>query len=259
MSFLRVENLSYSYRELVALEKVSFQLEAGKIMAVLGANGAGKSTLLKCLAGIFNPHSGGIYLHDECLDTMKTAKRARLVAYVPQLLNAPSLSVFDYIMLGRRPYQHSSSALEDELKTDAALRSFQLSHLAMRKLYQLSGGELQKVNLARAVVQEPHILLLDEPTSALDLYNQLLLMKQNCRLVHEHEAALICSMHDVNLALRHADYALFLKQGHIIAFCPSEEVEAGIIEETYSVSVSVYSTDSGKIFIPEDVINCPCE
>jgi len=201
---IELKDLSFDYGRKSVLEKISCQLKTGRVHAVLGVNGAGKSTLIKLLAGFLKPADGSVFLDNDNLNGLSLNQIARHIAYVPQQQLFCDLTVSDYILLGRRPHLRWLNGSADEAIIFAILEKLHLNHLALRPLHKLSGGELQKTTIARALVQEPEILLLDEPTSSLDLKNQLEVMEIIVSETINRNLTTIIRLHDVNRALRFA-------------------------------------------------------
>jgi iron complex transport system ATP-binding protein len=234
---LSVNGIQFSYPSRPVLRGVSFQIERRQILAVLGVNGAGKSTLLKCLNRILRPEEGSVVLNGQDLLQMKRRDVAKRLGYVPQKNGVDSLTVFDSVLLGRKPYIGWAAAENDFQVVEKILRLMHLEELALRPVGELSGGEAQKVVIARALAQEPEILLLDEPISNLDLKNQLEVMDLIVRTVKDRGLSAILSIHDLNLALRFADLFLFLKNGRVHTFADRTAVTPAVIYEVYGVRV----------------------
>ncbi|GHT23742.1 ABC transporter ATP-binding protein [Planctomycetales bacterium] len=250
---LQINNITFRYGRTEIISDISFRVSRGEIVAVLGQNGSGKSTLLRCLNRILRSHTGYITLDDERLDTFSAERIARHIAYVPQRLETAPLSVFDAVLLGRKPYfvwQPSQTDFEIVAKM---LYRFGLNTLAHRPLHQLSGGEVQKTALARAMVQEPKLLLLDEPTSALDLKNQVELLRILREIVEERNIMAILSMHDVNIAVRHADRFLLLKQGKLIGDAGRNKLTSEMLETVYDLPIEIHTSAQKVSFIIEKV------
>lgn len=236
---LSVANIQFQYNSRPVLKDVSLELERGKILAVLGVNGAGKSTLLKCINRILSPQRGVVLVQGVDLRRMKGKELARRFGYVPQKQPEGALSVFETVLLGRRPYIRWAASERDYEVVERVLGLLQLADLALRPLDSLSGGEIQKVLLARALAQEPDVLLLDEPTSNLDLKNQLEALHLISRAVREQGLSAIVSIHDLNLALRLGDVFLLLREGLVHAITPREGLTRQIIREVYGVEVEM--------------------
>ena len=174
---IEVKNLSFAYGKREILRDVSFKAESGEIVGILGNNGAGKSTLVTCLNHILKPKSGKIILNGKDAETLSKRELAQYISYVAQKNEQTQTTVFDSVLLGRKPYIKWSIGQEDIAVCDEIIERVGLSEMKLRALDELSGGELQKVMLARALVQQPKVMLLDEPTSNLDPKNQYEMMK----------------------------------------------------------------------------------
>lgn len=252
---LSVKNVSVEYRTgSLVLHDVDFDLKQGKILAILGPNGAGKTTLLRCMNSILKPNSGVVTLEDVDVLRMHAREIALKIGYVAQRHNAGALSVFDAVLLGRKPHIGLKSRRNDFAKARAALQRLGLEHLAMRHIDQLSGGELQKVCIARAFVQEPRVFLLDEPTSNLDPKNQLDILGVIRRIVTEHAMSAVMTMHDLNLAFRFADQLLFLKNGGIAAHGTPDTITAHVLSEVYGVEMELLKHNGYVV-----AVLCPAE
>ncbi|MDR3110910.1 MAG: ABC transporter ATP-binding protein [Planctomycetaceae bacterium] len=250
---LQINNISFCYGHAEIISDISFRVNRGEIAAVLGQNGSGKSTLLRCLNRVLRSHSGYVTLDDKRLDKFSAEKIARNIAYVPQRLETAPLSVFDAVLLGRKPYFTWQASRTDFEIVEKMLYRFGLDSLAHRPLHQLSGGEVQKVALARAMVQEPKLLLLDEPTSALDLKNQVELLRILREIVEERNIMAILSMHDINIAIRYADRFLLLKQGKLIGDVEHNKLTSEMLETVYGLPVEIHTTEQNVSFIIEKV------
>ncbi len=236
---LSVANISFQYNSRPVLRDVSLELEKGRILAVLGVNGAGKSTLLKCINRILKPRCGVVLVEGRDLKRMGGKELARRFGYVPQKQPEGSLSVFEAVLLGRRPYMRWAASERDYEVVEKALGILELGDLAMRPLDSLSGGETQKVLLARALAQEPDVLLLDEPTSNLDLKNQLETLHLISRAVRDQGLSAVVSIHDLNLAMRLGDAFLLLRGGRVHTIAPRGGLTREIIREVYGVEVEL--------------------
>jgi iron complex transport system ATP-binding protein len=181
---------------------------------------------------------------------MRGTEIARHFGYVPQKYSEESLTVFDAVLLGRKPYIQWSASRVDLSIVEDVLKRLQMDHLALRTLDRLSGGEYQKVLIARALVQEPEILLLDEPTSNLDLKNQLQVMNIIRKAVRDYQISAVISLHDINLAIRFVDHFLMLKEGKVRFLAPKAEVTPGDIEDIYGVKVMIRHINEHQVIIP---------
>lgn len=247
---LHVNNVSFRYNGYDVLHDINFKAKKGELLAILGPNGAGKTTLLKCLNSIHKPKDGTVMIGDNNVARLSSDERAKLLGYVPQKVEAARLTVFDTILMGRKPYIKWRVGKHDVRIVDAAIQLLSLTHISMRNIDQLSGGELQKVSIARALVQEPEVLLLDEPTSSLDLKNQLDILYAIKHIVNSHGITAVMTMHDLNTALRFADTYLFLKEGQVYTYGGRECVTAEVIEAVYGVLVEIEDRQGCPVIYP---------
>ncbi len=248
---LQVRQLSFHYGRKAVLSDVSFQVQPGEIVAILGPNGSGKSTLLRCLNRILKPQSGTVHLAESNLAGFSPEEIARRIAYVPQRIESAPLSVFDAVLLGRRPYLTWFASSDDYRKVEEILVRLQLDSLAMRPVDRLSGGESQKVALARALIQESKILLLDEPTSALDLKNQVEFLTVLREIVRERNLLAVMSLHDINIAIRYTDRFLLLREGNLLGDVRLEGLTPPLIEQAYGIPVEIHTSRENISFIIE--------
>lgn len=247
---LSVADIEFSYHSHPVLADVSFSLDRGQVMCVLGVNGAGKSTLLKCLNRILTPQRGSVLVEGEDLLLMNQASVARRMGYVPQRHPETQLSVFEAVLMGRKPHIRWSLNAKDYALVENIITQMGIAHLAMRPVSQLSGGELQKVIIARALAQSPAILLLDEPTSNLDLKNQLEVMGLICRIVATQNLSAVVAIHDLNIAIRFADKFVFLKERRIHAIASKEDLDAEMIRQVYGVKVALREFEGHTVVVP---------
>ena len=248
MSAIKIDRLSFKYDKEI-LKNISADIEAGAFVSLLGINGAGKSTLLKNLNQILSPYKGTIYIRGENLKHMKRSQLAKKMAYVSQQNEAPQNTVFDSILIGRVPYIKGKATKEDYAMVQEIIGRLNLNDYAMREATSLSGGEFQKVVLARALAQEPEILLLDEPTSNLDIRNQvevMKLMKQYCK---DKQISVIVSIHDMNLSLQFSDKYLMLKDGEVFKYGSKEIITRENIRTVYGLDVDILKYKNRKIVI----------
>ncbi|MEN6326087.1 MAG: ABC transporter ATP-binding protein [Syntrophomonas sp.] len=248
--FLTIQEMAFNYPGRTVLKDINLQVQKGECLAVLGTNGVGKTTLLKCINRILKPQKGTVLV--ENVETLKLSRLdlARRVGYVSQHQDIPQVTVFDAVLLGRKPYIKWDISRQDLQIANQALEMLGLNDYAMRYLHELSGGELQKVVIARALAQEPEVLLFDEPTSSLDLKNQFEVLRIIQQVVKAKEMAAIITMHDLNLAVRFADKFLFLKQGAIFSAGGLEVITPENIESVYSIPVAVQQYGAVPVVIP---------
>ena len=248
---LEVKSLSFAYRcGRQILEDVSFSVPGGACLAVLGNNGAGKSTLLSCLAGLLRPRTGRVLVDGEDLLGMDAGRAARTVALVSQFAPASRLTVYDMVLLGRKPYLKWDFTAADRALTEEALERLDLSELALRYADRLSGGEGQKVQLARALVQQPKLLLLDEPTSSLDLRSQYEVLGLVSQLCREQGITAVAVLHDLNLALRFCHRFLLLHGGRVYAQGDASVVSPKAIRDVYGMEAAVRELDGVPVVLP---------
>lgn len=233
---IEAKGICFHYKNCpVVLQNVGFQAEDGHFLAILGNNGAGKSTLLKCMNGILKPDAGSLLLDGEDLLTMPHRQVAQRVAFVAQTVASTQMTVHDMVMLGRRPYMGWSFSREDHDIVHAAMARLGLMDMRGRFLNQLSGGERQKVMLARALAQQPRLLLLDEPTSALDIRNQYQVLKIVGELCRTEGLTAVVVIHDLTLALRFCDRFLLMRDGQVYRCGGLEVLDKTALREVYGV------------------------
>ncbi len=245
---LDVAGLIFSYNSRTVLNGIEFSVAPGELIAVLGPNGVGKTTLLKCINAIHRPKGGAVYVDDKDVLKLSPMEVARKVGYVAQRNEPSRMTAFDAVLMGRRPHVRWGVSEHDLQKVDAALRQINLNDLSMRYVDQMSGGELQKVAIARALVQEPRLMLLDEPTSSLDLKNQVEILGLIRRVVTQHKLASVMTMHDLNTAFRYSDKCILLKNRKIFFAGSPAAVDAGIIEAVYGLPVDIYR-QGGRLMV----------
>lgn len=237
---LNVQDLSFRHGEREILHHISFTADPGELLGVAGPNGCGKTTLIKCIDRIFEPE-GKVEFAGKDLRDLTTTEVAQVIAYVPQSLTVGmAMSVFETILLGRRPYIRWSVSDDDFDRVGSIIGELGIQHLAFRKMTQISGGERQKVMIARAMVQDPSLLLLDEPTSALDLRHQLEVMNLVRQVARERQTCVLMAVHDLNLASRYCDRLMLMKEGCIVSVgTPSELLTGAMIREVYGVEAMI--------------------
>lgn len=251
MAHVSLRGLSFRYpRGPSLLEGIDLEAPSGEVLSLIGPNAAGKSTLLKCMAGLLSPDQGEILLQGRPLRSLQSTDRARRIAYVPQAERQGfPATVFDTVLLGRRPHMAWKPGNRDLEVVSEILSSLELGELALRETFRLSGGQRQKVSIARALAQEPEVLLLDEPTSSLDLRHQLEVMDLVADQARKGITA-VAALHDLNLALRFSDRVAMLKEGRIYASGGPDIVTAKRVAEVYGVQVEISSREAGSIVVP---------
>ena len=238
---LEVRNLCFRFGRRRILENISFRVPTGSLVSLVGPNGSGKTTLLRCIMGSLGFQEGEVLVDGQEVRPARRRNLARRIGYVPQAEgNGFPSTVFDMVLLGRRPYINWRPAKRDLDAVARTLLRLNLKHLALRDMSELSGGEKQKVLLARALAQEPELLVLDEPTSSLDLKHQVETLDTVARLTVEKGLTVIMAMHDLNLAALYSDRLIMLKKGRIQGDAPPGEImNASSIRDLYGVKVTV--------------------
>jgi iron complex transport system ATP-binding protein len=240
---LTAESISVSYNDRLVLKNVSLTLEPGQILGVIGPNGAGKSTLVRALGGILPLRSGQVSIQGRDVTKMSSQERARKMAFVPQAVQMPpAFTAWETVLLGRTPYLNwlGQMSAKDETIARAAMQRTHTLDLAGRSVGELSGGEQQRLLLARALAQSTPILFLDEPTSHLDLQFQLSLLDQVQSLARQDDLAVLVVLHDLNLVARYADRVALLVEGQLEAFGrPAEVLTPGLLSRAYHVPLQV--------------------
>ncbi|BBO91303.1 ABC transporter ATP-binding protein [Desulfosarcina ovata] len=249
---LCIEGLCFHYNKTAILENIGIDLHRGQMLSIVGPNGTGKTTLLKCIAGIATPRSGKILIDGVDMSRMSRMDHAKRIGYVPQ--SSPGkfpITVFDAVLMGRRPYMTWRPSEKDLEAVANVLKSLNLENIALRDFDQLSGGQKQKVLLARAVAQETDYLLMDEPTSNLDLKHQMEVLEMVSGMVKKSGVAAMLAMHDLNLAARFSDRIVMLNKGRI--FCsgrPRQVMTAQNIRSIYGVEATINETNGHPHILP---------
>ena len=245
---LKIEELSVSYGPRRVLNNVSLEVNSGEVVALIGPNGAGKSTLVRAVSGVIKVESGTISSDDFSRSSMNLLslapmQRARCLAVVPQAVSLPpAFTVWETILMGRTPHLNFLGQVSprDEAIARLALQKVDALELSERRVGELSGGEQQRVLLARALAQSTPILLLDEPTSNLDLHYQVSFMETVTILAHQDGLAVLVALHDLNLAARYADRVALLVAGEIKATgTPRQVLTPELISMAYHLPVQV--------------------
>lgn len=257
---IEVKNLSFSYGERQVLFDVSFAVEQGEFVSILGPNGVGKSTLFRCILGLLSDYQGSVLIDGVDARTFTVREAAKHIAYIPQSSNpAFNYSVFDIVLMGTTsglsPFRAPSAAAVE--KCEWALEKIQISHLSQRCFHRLSGGERQLVMIARALVQDAPILMLDEPTANLDFGNQLLVLEQARNLAREGYTV-IQTTHHPEQSFLFSDRILAIQQGRVLAQgAPAQVLTAETMKQLYGVDVEILSLyqDRARVCIPKNLIN----
>ena len=238
---VEVKNITYSYNQIRGniLDDVGFSIEPGECVAILGSNGAGKSTLLKCIDHIYPVKEGSVEIDGENVFKMNNQMIAQNIAYVSQNEHMADMKVFDVVLLGRKPYIRWDTTEEDRQIVKDILKQMGLSSYMLRNISELSGGEAQKVMMARALAQQPKFLLLDEPTSNLDPKNQHEVLQVIRDIARMNKICVGIIIHDLNLAIRYCDKFLFLKDAKVYRFGDRESITPEVIKELYNIGAEI--------------------
>jgi iron complex transport system ATP-binding protein len=247
---LSVNGVSFKYKSTPVLHGIHFDVACHEVVSILGPNGAGKTTLLKCMNAILKARGGTISLDGENVLNLSSMEIARKMGYVAQKSESSRTTVFDAILLGRRPHIVWRVSDHDLKLVNAAIARLNLTHLSLRYINELSGGELQKVSIARALVQEPRVLLLDEPTSSLDLKNQIEILQIIREVADTHAVSAVMTMHNLNMALRYSNKFIFLKNGSVFAAGGADTITPEIIQAVYGVPVEIKIHGSVPVVVP---------
>jgi len=251
---LRIDRVQFYYEARKVLDEISFEADGGEFIGLIGPNGSGKTTLLKIIDGILKPKVGSVYLDCKRISELDPNELARELAMVPQTADLSfDLKVFDVVMMGRYPYLGKLSLEKevDEEKVRFWMRLTNTLHLAERSIKEVSGGERQRVLIARALAQEPRILLLDEPTSNLDVCYQIEIMNLLKELVEKLGLTIICAIHDLNLAARYSDKIILVNAGRIKGIGrPIEVLTKENLREVFKIEAKIeYDQDSKSLTI----------
>lgn len=248
---LEIKKISFRYHRHSAwvLDGVDMELRDGEIGILLGENGSGKTTLFKCLLGIRDAKGAVILFDGEDLTKMSRRQRAERIAYVPQDISFGDLSVYDSILMGRVSYFGLGAGARDTKVVEQVIRDMHLEDYAARNVAELSGGERQKIAIARALAQEPRLLVFDEPTGNLDIANEQLILRETRRLAREKGISVLCSLHDLNQAFSLGDRFFFLKDGKVKYSGGRDCIDEAVIREIFGVRVRIVEIDNRKIMI----------
>lgn len=250
---LKIQNLSFSYHKIALLKNINLELKNQNFIGILGPNGSGKSTLLKLILKNLKIDKGEISLFNTNIKKFSLKEFAKICGFVPQKseLRTP-LKVIDVLLMSKYidlKHAFSSYSKNDILEVEELAKDLKLENFLQRNILSLSGGEFQKVLLARALLKKPKILFLDEPTSALDLSHSLELLSLCENLIKQEKIAVIAILHDLNLASLFCDKIIFLKQGEIKYFgTPKELFTKEILKEIYDLNCKIL-TQNSKIYI----------
>ena len=248
---LDLSNISLSFRDKLILSNVSLEVSAGEFFVIIGPNGAGKTSLLKVLSGLQKAQKGTVTIKDKNILNYRRRNLSQIMAIVPQHIEVGfPFTVADTVIMGRSPHLGilGMEGENDFHIAEEAMKFTDVSHLTDRKLFQLSGGELQRVIIARAICQQPEIILLDEPTTALDPAHQLKIMDLMEKFRREHGTTIIMVSHDLNLASMYGDRVLLLKSGRVVKTGdPKSVLNKELLEDSYGCRIQVDESPLGGV------------
>jgi iron complex transport system ATP-binding protein len=241
---LSIDDVTIRYEARTVLRNISLDVKPGEALALIGPNGVGKSTLIRACSGNLRPIGGRVTIDGHDVHRLRAEDRAKLIAVVPQAVRLPELfSVFDTVLMGRTPYLGwlGREGEKDRSAVQAALDRTGTLELADRPIGELSGGEQQRVLIARALAQSAHTLLLDEPTAHLDLKHQASVLSLVCDLAHQENHAVLIALHDLNLAAQYADRVALLSNSAVAAIgTPEEVLTEKNLSPAYGLRITVY-------------------
>ncbi|MFV5702626.1 ABC transporter ATP-binding protein [Flavobacterium sp. XS2P12] len=247
-------SIGYSYKKekIVVASDISISLKKGKLIALIGANGIGKSTLLKTITGIQKPLSGAVFLNEKKITDYEPLDLAQNLSIVlTEKLPPSNLTVFELIALGRQPYTNWMGTLSDIdiVKVNEAMALTQISHLATKKHYEISDGQLQKVLIARALAQDTPLIILDEPTTHLDLLHKVALFKLLKKLTHETGKCILFSTHDIDMAIQLSDEMIIMTPETVLQDEPCNFISKGSFNTLFKDEHIVFDAEKGKFMI----------
>lgn len=247
---LNVDGMSFSYGDTEIIDDMGLFADKGDMVSILGPNGVGKTTFLKCINRICRPACGITEIDGEDIESVSRNDLAKKIGYVPQSAEIGPARVFDSVLLGRKPYIGYSVSDADIQLTGKVIDLLGLSKLSEKRMDQISGGERQMVQIARAIVQHPRVILLDEPTNNLDPRNQHLVMKTVANLVKRYDMCAVMTNHDINLSLRYCNKFMLMKSGKVYVAGGASIVTPDTIREVYGIEATVEHIRGIPVVVP---------
>ena len=248
--FVKIDNLKCGYSGSFMLEKVSFEIKKGSFAGIIGPNGSGKTTLFKAITGEISVKDGNVFLNSTDTSIMSPRQKAQKIAIVTQNTEAANISVEDYVLMGRLPYKSHFQLFENSEDYALANKFMKLTGVLKLKnklMFELSGGEQQLAAIARALTQEPELLLLDEPTSHLDISHQMQILNLIQQLNENLNLTVLMIIHDLNLASEYCNYLIMMNNGEVfVKGKPEEVLYYKNIEEVYKTVVITHENPLSK-------------
>ncbi|MBQ9843681.1 MAG: ABC transporter ATP-binding protein [Oscillospiraceae bacterium] len=248
---LNVHDLHFRYSKggKSVLSGASLELQQGEIGILLGKNGSGKTTFFKNILGIEKPLKGKITFAGENLLKMNRRERAKRIAYVPQHIHFGDLTVLDSVLMGRISHFGMKAGVQDYIAVEKILEDMGLTEFAGRSAEALSGGEKQKIAIARAMAQEPKLMVFDEPTGNLDIANEHLIIEEARKLAREKNIAILSSLHDLNQALYFGDKFFLMKEGRVKYAGGKEIITEEVIRDIFDIDVKIVTINNQKVIL----------
>jgi iron complex transport system ATP-binding protein len=244
MANLEIENIILDYGEQPVINDLSFQLHAGELLGLVGPNGCGKTSIIKSLSRVLSPSSGHILLDGKELTAISRNELACLIGVVPQNPYLPeTFTVFEVVILGRNPHLGllSGETARDIAVVWQAMEKTSITHLSKRRIGELSGGEKQRVTIARVLAQEPQVILLDEPTANLDIAQQIDILDLIAGMCRDQNIAGLIAIHDLNIAAQYCSRIIMLKNGRVfVEGNPGEVITTENIREVFAAETTIY-------------------
>ena len=248
---LNIHDLHFRYSKggKSVLSGASLELQQGEIGILLGKNGSGKTTFFKNILGIEKPLKGKITFAGENLLKMNRRDRAKRIAYVPQHIHFGDLTVLDSVLMGRISHFGMKAGVQDYIAVEKILEDMGLTEFAGRSAEALSGGEKQKIAIARAMAQEPKLMIFDEPTGNLDIANEHLIIEEARKLAREKNIAILSSLHDLNQALYFGDKFFLMKEGRVKYAGGKEIITEEVIRDIFDIDVKIVTINNQKVIL----------